>query len=274
MKNSIYVVIKGLVISAIVFRLLPTPRVGAQIVNVLKPVVGEEPDGVAFNAGESLNGAGGNTDKMQLTADLGFRFKSLPHTFLVAGSTAYGLTSDEIDTQRAFGHIRYRWRFYDPVSLFSFVQLSHNRFQLLTLRIVMGLGPEIRLFRTEYAEWHFGIAVMPEWEELAESLRDQQGFAFRLSSFVTQAYQINEWLTLANTTFLQPKPDEMKDYRLLNDSVLTFQITDYLAFNTSASIAFDNVPPTDVKKLDWLIAQGLKISLELRTDTSAEEKSK
>ncbi len=262
MTGRMRAAVSSLFVLALVGAMAPAPAVSAQIVNVLKPTVGEPPDGLTVSVGGGLDGAGGNTDKLQLKTDAGFRVKALPHTFFIVGDAAYGITEDEVDTQRGFGHIRHQWRFFDPFSVFSFVQANHNEFQLLILRIVYGLGPEMRLFRTEVAEWHAGVAPMHEWEKLSEPARDDQGFAFRLSAFVSQAYKAAEWFTAANTTFFQPIPHEPADFRLRNDTTLSFKITDRLGFRASVALTFDNRPPTDVEAIDWLISQGLAFTFE------------
>jgi putative salt-induced outer membrane protein YdiY len=243
----------------------------AQIVNILSPQVGEPPDGLNVKLGLSFNAKGGNSDSYSGGSEFGLRFKLFPHTLLVASSAKVAWANSQLNGQNAFGHIRYEWTFWDPVSLFSFVQAGHNKFQLLNLRVLGGVGLKVRLFRTENVEWTFGVSPMVEYEQITKTGQDDEGVFGRLSSFLAMAYEVKEWFTLSSTTFYQFMLTHPKDMRVLNETTMLFKINRYLSWKAAGTVAFDNRPPASVEKLDWSVSTGLVISFDWMPKQEAEE---
>lgn len=232
------------------------------IVNVLAPKIGEQPNGFTLSLGESFSGSGGNVDGFRFKSNLGFRLQNEDHTLYTVGSASVGKSEGVLNSESAFGHFRYRWTFYEPISLVTFVQGSHDRFRRLVLRAVAGAGAEVRLFRLKQIEWFGAIALMPEWEVLNDGVVDDQGYGTRMSSYITQAYSLTGNLTIGNTTFYQPQIMAWGDFRLLNDFLLAYKLNKYFSIRFTVNILYDSKPPPEVEKMDWRVSHGINFSYE------------
>lgn len=235
----------------------------AQIVNVLQPQVGQEPDGFQFEVTQFFQGKGGNENKVTFESEVGLTFVGFPHTVLLTGSVEYAEVDKRVDTQKGFAHLRYVWSGLDPFGLFGFLQADHDRFRRLELRLLAGGGPACRFFRTKHAEWNGGLAAMFESEQLRRDVFDEQGQTARLSAYWTQAYTVAKRLTASNVTFAQPEVKEFTDFRLLNVTKVRVEITNHLFLVLSGRILYDSKPPLLVKEVDWRVSQGLELHVSV-----------
>ncbi|SEQ93919.1 DUF481 domain-containing protein [Neolewinella agarilytica] len=136
-----------------------------------------------------------------------------------------------------FGHFRYGYELKDPWRWESFAQVQYNEKLRLNLRFLTGTGIRRRLYKREGRRAYLGLLYMYEYDELAGvniTYRDH-----RLSSYLTLSASPLANLTLASTTYYQPRLPNFKDTRL--SSVLSVQltITNRIRFTTQYSLTHD-----------------------------------
>ena len=96
---------------------------------------------------------------------------------------------------------------------------------------------------------------MYEYEELSDpEITNKDN---RLSSYFTFTLAPVKTISLRNTTYAQPKMEDFKDYRLANNTVLSFGITNNLRFTTVFSFLYDSRPPLDVPTINYQVKNGL-----------------
>jgi len=227
----------------------------ASIVNVMSPSVGELEDGLGAQLGLQLAHDSGNEEKWKAGGLAGLRWVKDSQAFLFKASVERGATFGMDTTDKGFAHARYRWEFSDPWRAFTFVQVDHNGFRDLLVRDLAGLGIERRLWRTERSEASFGTAVMSEHEILGTGGTSPLGF--RSSSYFLAAIDLGEGLNFGSTTFFQPRVDDLEDWRLLEDLVLSVGISEHLSWTASWKLEIDSAPPEGIGQWDSSTRSGL-----------------
>jgi hypothetical protein len=228
----------------------------ASIVNVLAPSVEAPEEGWTREIKVSVTLEQGNEDKLGVAALGGARWVSGPDQWLLKGSVERAVNFQEIITDRAFAHLRYRREFGEWAG-FGLFQADHNAFRDLLLRDLAGVGVERRLWRSDTSMAAVATALLVEHEVLTgEQILEVSDLIYRNSTYVLFALQASG-LSLASTTFFQPRVDDLADWRLLEELSLSMSLGEHLAWNARWVFAVDSRPPTEVGTWDSAVKSGL-----------------
>ena len=105
-----------------------------------------------------------------------------------------------------------------------------------------------------------GSAYMPEFEELSADVSDKGlEFFHRWSNYLTLMFRFGEPFSFQTTTYIQPRFDEISDYRLSNESGFQIQVQDVFVSPFAFGMAYDSRPPNTVEALDMTIKSSLGI---------------
>ena len=72
-------------------------------------------------------------------------------------------------------------------------------------------------------------------------------------------YNINENISMINTTYLQNRISNFSDYRFLNELNVLFEINSTISLNIDFEYRFDNMPPSTLIKRDVNVNYGTLI---------------
>ncbi len=232
----------------------------ATIVNVFSPSVGSIEDGWhgSISAGTTL--LSGNENKAAVASAAGVRVKhSDSHLSSLTGSGEVAYALGDLVSEKAFVNMRHRWMFADPVAAFGFVQVDHNALRALLIRDLAGAGVDIRIWRNDWAEAHIGLSMMMEHQVMSEGARDDDAGIFaRNSDYLTIAVK-SEKVTLASTSFFQPRVDKLSNWRALEELAFTVKLAEKLDWNAKARLEHDHSPPQDVETDDVSLTSGLVV---------------
>lgn len=160
---------------------------------------------------------------------------------------------------RGYCHFRYNRKINELIRWELFTQVQFNSLTKINQRWLTGIGPRLKLSEYEKAKFYFGIAYMYEFEELKEPKifhRDH-----RLSSYFTFTLLPETQVKLVNTTYIQPLIRDFTDFRVSNDTALSFRISKSLRFTTSLSFLYDENPPLEVPQLNYLLKNGIEYKI-------------
>lgn len=160
---------------------------------------------------------------------------------------------------RGYAHFRYNHEFNDLFRGEIFTQIQSNSLLKVNQRTLLGIGPRLKLSQYENAKFYFGLAYMYEYEVLKDNIEINSDH--RLSSYFTFTLVPQEVIKLTNTTYIQPLIKNFIDYRVSNETLLSFDITNNLSFNASLNFLYDAVPPPDVPGLNYFLRNGVTITL-------------
>lgn len=242
-------------IAFVVLFCLCIPETEAQIINMENKRIATDTTGFAGKMGVSLSAA--RFTQSFVAADISgqIQYKTLRDLYLLVGDFQIVNAGGESFNNSGFGHLRYNRKFSDVVRGEVFTQIQYNSVTKIKSRFINGMGLRFKLSPYETAKIYWGISAMYEYEEVTDP--DILNQDIRLSSYFTFTLAPVKTISLRNTTYVQPKTADFKDYRLANNTFLNFGITKNLKFTTVFSFLYDSRPPVDVPTVNYQIQNGL-----------------
>ncbi len=155
----------------------------------------------------------------------------------------------------AFGHIRYNRKLSDLIRLEIFTQGQFNSVTKIDIRYLNGIGLRFKLSPYERAKFYYGLTYMLEYERLKDPAITNNDS--RLSSYFTFTLRPEETVLFVNTTYMQPRLSDFRDYRFSNDTRLVFNVTDQLKFMTTFHFLYDSRPPEGIPTINYQVRNGL-----------------
>ncbi len=244
---------------------LVTLPAAAQIVNV-QPLIASRQgatDGVTFALEGSADVRTGNTRLVSLSANGLVEVRKGRHLVFALARGDFAERAGDVFVSKDLEHLRYRITIKTPVEAETFVQHDRDAFRRLALRVLVGAGPRLRLRPFGGFEAAVGAAVMLEHERLgggADADAGAENSDFRLSTYLVISTEVGPRLKLGNTTYIQPRLDQLTDVRVFNELALVAKATEHFAVKLTFTSAYDSVPPEGVIPLDTTLKGAIQIN--------------
>ena len=234
------------------------PYSEAQIINMENKRIATDTTGFSGRMGLSLSAS--RFTQSYVAADLNgqIQWKTNRNLYLLVGDFEIVNAGGESFNNSGHGHFRFNRKFTDVIRGELFTQIQYNSVTKITRRILNGIGIRLKLSQYETAKVYWGFAVMNEYEEVSDPKIINKDN--RISSYFTFTLAPVPNISLRNTTYVQPKLADFKDYRLANSTLLSFDITDNLKFSTVFSFLYDSRPPIEVPTINYQVKNGLNYS--------------
>ena len=166
-----------------------------------------------------------------------------------------GIKGGDEYLERLFTHLRWQWSVSRLVTWETYTQAASDRFRRLSLRVLAGTGPRFEIVPGPAVSFAVGLSYLFEHEALrtGSSFGDsgRSDFNHRLSLYYMGRFSVAPLITLASTTYYQPRLDAfVDDWRISSTLDLIVKLSEKLALKVGVSLYYDNEPPDDVKGLD------------------------
>ena len=181
------------------------------------------------------------------------------NTALLVGQAGIVQTSGDDLVNFGFSHLRYTHFVSEWLSLEAFTQLQVNRVNGIASRWLVGAGPRFRVADEEAAQLYVGATVVRERErEVVDSIPVHRDV--RLSAYFAGSYTPASaaWITVASTTYFQPRLGRFADIRISSDTDLSVQLRANLSLVTTFNVVYDARPPVGLERTTYAILNGLK----------------
>jgi len=228
----------------------------AQIVNMESKRISTDTTGFSGRMGISLSAA--RFTQSFVSADINgqIQLKTDKNLYLLVGDFQIVNAGGESFNNSGFGHFRYNRKLSEVIRAELFTQIQYNSVTKITQRILNGVGLRFKLSPHETAKIYWGLAFINEYEEVSDPKIINKDN--RLSSYFTFTLTPVEKISFRNTTYAQPKLGDFKDYRLSNNTRLSFGITEKLKFTTIFSFLYDSRPPEAIPTINYQVKNGLQ----------------
>lgn len=126
-----------------------------------------------------------------------------------------------------------------------FGQLQFNGIQKIRQRFLLGSGARIKLIGNDTINFNFSLGGMYEYEE---TTIETFHHALRLTSYTSFNWNIkNKWkLRLIN--YYQPRINNLVDYRLSNETSLSYQVSKEFSIVGIFNLLYDSSPVLEIPK--------------------------
>ncbi len=204
-----------------------------------------------------LNLHKGNTDKTGGHSSFDIKRFSSIDELILKWNIYYSETSEKKDTHKGDFTVKYDYDFLKKETLFLFVIPSYNEFQDIKIRVQNGLGLKHTFYKNQSLDYSLSCAVLYEIKYFISDDKNEE--LIRLSFRPKFKYLFNKSSKLMMILFYQPKVNLIKDYRILSEFILEFNISGNLFFEFKIIDEYNNIVPIDIKRNDFSIINGLKI---------------
>ena len=234
------------------------------IVNVEQAIIGQPSEGMHTSLDLLVNGASGNTNTSSSKANLLSLWQHGEHTEFLQIEYAYGKSGGQVNTDKAFAHLRHRTAVSQDWSVEAFAQTGRDPFARLTKRTLLGGGMRWIMFEKESkSAGYLGFGAFHENEILTDKLGTddpRESNLWRANTYLVLKSQLNQQVRVYSTTYYQPAFSDTADYRMLEQAAMLVKMGQNLDFKLSLDITFDSRPPQTVQKRDMVYSTGLEFS--------------
>ncbi len=227
----------------------------AQIINVENKRIATDTTGFSGKVGVSLSASRYRESFVAAQFNSQVQWKKTKNIYLLVGDFQIVNAGGKSFNNSGYGHFRFNRKLSKTIRMEIFTQVQYNSVTKISARYLNGIGMRFKLSPYETAKAYWGIAVMNEYEKLADP--DIINKDVRLSSYLTFTLTPVKTISLRNTTYVQPLLEDFVDYRLSNNTSINFGITEYLKFTTNFSFLYDSRPPIDVPTINYQVENGL-----------------
>lgn len=149
---------------------------------------------------------------------------------------------------KGFIHVRWNTTLKDNSVLEAFSQYQYDQQQDLEKRILVGWGLRYEIYKDVFV----GVGLMNEQEWLTSG---EYSNVVRSTNYISMKL----FDSFSSTTYWQPEsdPDWHGDYRVLNESKLSYKLRDNLSYEVTYNFKYDSQPPNEVKNQDHEFVNGL-----------------
>ncbi len=190
-----------------------------------------------------------------------YKSKSLKSLYLFIANADYAIANVKELSNSALFHFRYNYKVTESVKLEFFSQLQYNEVLDLRLRSLWGVGPRFKVSSSEDIKFYSGVLYMYEYEKTSE-INISQFVFHRMSSYLSMSLKLpNKLGELVSVSYYQPRLDMFNDYRISNQTSLSFNLTSKILFSNTLNLVYDSEPPVDINRLNLNFTNGIKIIL-------------
>lgn len=210
----------------------------------------------------SLVTRAGNTEGTTLSASSFGGITRPPHLFFGKASADYATTTDSVLTvARSLLHLRYNYEATPLVYLELLAQVQHDHFRRLAVRDLYGTGLRFNVVRGDEFEIFLGSTIVLEQEAISSTAAypAESDVRARSSDYAGTNIALGGVGELNMVTYVQPRLDRPKDYRILHETLVTLTITKRLAAKIGASLVYDREPPRGVLPADLEVKNSLAV---------------
>jgi len=221
----------------------------SQVVNIEKMRKQDE-DGSKGNIGFGFFFIDNTKKIATFKNSIDFQYDHGPNTFILINDLNLMSVDKNNLVNAGFQHIRYNYTIKDSsfFTIEAFFQHQYNTIKLLKRRLLLGVGPRLRLLNTDRSRMYLGAISMYENEQLSDSSLTLKKLA-RLSSYFSFTCDILENLRINNITYYQPAFNNLGNFRISAESSIELKITNSLSFKVGLQLNYDSKPPENIQKL-------------------------
>ncbi len=235
----------------------------AQVVNIERLRLDSRKPGWSGSVGANLDLTRNQRSVFNVGTNANTQYRRDSNLFLFVAQTGLIKASGAQFQNFAFGHLRYTRNLTRYLALEAFGQLQQNRVNGIQNRRLLGAGMRTLVFDAPGGTGYFGLLVVSERErEVVDSVPVHNDV--RLSAYVAGSYtpESADWITIANTTYFQPRIDRFSDIRISTDWNLQVRIRDNLSLVTTLNLVFDAVPPVGLETTTYALKNGLRFTFD------------
>ncbi len=222
-------------------------------------------DGIHPSLSLNVGFQSGNTNFLSLKTGGRLDYRSGNYYSFLVITYERGSQGNNVFVNKGFAHYRHILRLRRNLLVEAFLQKEFDDFILLNDRNLIGGGVRLPVVNATQdsskilqRQLFLGLGIMWENEELNENQRIETNMV-RSTNYISLIWQFEERVKFSLIAYYQVSTEQFSDYRILTESALTFRLGKVVVFQTALRFRFDNEPPSNVKKHDLELTNGIQL---------------
>lgn len=170
------------------------------------------------------------------------------HTFFFINDLSLNRVEQNSFQNTGFQHLRYNYNRDKRWTREAFLQTQYNKPLKLDLRATVGVGPRLRVIRSDRFKLHVGTSLMLEHERTTPGEKFVHG---RSNTYVAASALVSEQLSLACITYYQPKLFDAYDHRVMVEASAVIRATARITMESRLNLLRDTQQPPGIPGLTY-----------------------
>jgi putative salt-induced outer membrane protein YdiY len=253
------------ILSAIALATIAAPAAAQVNIEALRADIGDRKYFLSIAASFTGHAGNGPSANASGTAFAGFQIGD--HLLFARARGDYGQFKGEATATKAFGHLRYNYRFLPWLFGEAFLQIEEDKFQRLAIRQLTGAGVRFGIVQRKEIELYYGTAWMADYSKLNDdpvplgTFVGPHWWAQRWSNYLSSTWHMSARARISEALYVQPRVNAFKDFRLLSDTAFVVDVDKRLSVKISARVLHNNTPPSRVLATDVDVLTSLVLTL-------------
>lgn len=228
----------------------------AQVIDIEHLRLEADSIGFAGSAGINLQITKNTKDILFFGGTAYVQYRNGRHLALFLNNTSYKKVNDNAIINKGTSHLRYNYELNNLITLEALLQAQYNSISKIDQRQLVGAGPRFRLAKKEKYKLFLGTIFIFEHEKINNPPAEYHD-NFRFSGYFSVRYFPTDNMTLASTTFYQPRLDKFYDYRIYSYNSISIRLIKKLSFKLTYTISYDTFPAEGIPKTQYDLLNGI-----------------
>ncbi len=184
------------------------------------------------------------------------QYRNGRHLALFLNNTSYKKVNDAAIINKGTNHLRYNYKLNEHITLEALLQAQYNSISKIDQRQLIGAGPRFKLTEKEKYKLFLGTIFLFEHEKINNPPVEYHD-DFRFSGYLALRYFPTNNISMASTTFYQPRIDKFYDYRIYSYNSLSIKLIKKLSFKLTYTLSYDTHPADGIPKTQYDLLNGI-----------------
>lgn len=228
----------------------------SQIVNIESSRMQSDTTGWMGNAGASFAFTKYVEEVTLINLHAHLQYKTKKSLWLILGDYGFLKGGGEKFIANSFGHIRFNHKINAWLRWEAFAQVQNNYITQIDARYLFGTGPRFKIFDTKHFRLYAASLLMYEHEkERTKPVVIHNDI--RNSSYISFTILPDDNIEIISTTFYQPLLKEIKDARILNQSLMKIKTGKHFWVSVLWNSLHDRFPAGNAPKTTYNFSMGV-----------------
>ncbi len=239
-----------------------TTGISAQAQHINTDAVRKEvmPNGVEGSLDAAVSGSTGNRKSHALSGSAHVQGAYDRNWSMAYANGSYAEVNDAVYASSYFAFLGYGYRLTPWVQIEGFNQEHANEFRRLRFRQVVGGGPRTNWMLLDDLEMVVAAHYMYEYDLIdvkAGADEPESETAHRWNNTLHFQWDVDEALAIVLTTYLQPRFDDVSDYRVYQFVDFHVKLSNWLTNRIQVYARYDSDAPEGVHARDMEVSNAL-----------------
>ncbi|MGB0870024.1 MAG: DUF481 domain-containing protein [Flavobacteriales bacterium] len=198
---------------------------------------------------------------LQINSRLNTKYQTQKHQFIFVNSFHFKEANSTELIHKGITQLNFTSRKNNRFNYEIFNHLQFNEIIYLKFRNVFGIGFRNRIYKSKKLVLNTGLAPMFEYAYFNKNNEKVFERNTRVNTYLSMVYFPHPQITINSSTYFQPKINTIQNFRISNETRLTFKVTKNIGFNIHLMIWQDAFNRYGINQIQYKLNSGMTLML-------------